>query len=456
MSAAPKLRTFGLVMLTLVAVDSVRNLPTAALFGTHLPFFFMVAAIFFLFPTAFVASFLAANTRDSGGIYQWVKQAFGKKWGAFAVYLQWVENVVWYPTMLSFVIGVFSYVFYPEGVGSKTFIFVMVVGLFWLATLINLTGVRFSAKFSTWCAMLGLVVPMLFLIALGGFWVWHNMPLALEFNSGSFIPHGDVNEAWSALTGVMLSFCGMELVTVFGRDTHNPQRTLPMALTIAVILIFVSMLFGSLAIAIVLPKGDISLLSGLMQAYEKFFAAYGLQKLLPVFALLVAIGGLGGVNAWIIGPTEGLCYAAQDGQFAKHYARLNHFNSPRNLLIAQAALVTVLATVFLFAHSINSSYWILTDLASLTYMSMYIIMFITALKFPVNSKQTSFLLPGGKKTINCLAVMGIIGASVTIFVGFFQPDTIQSGINGLAYALVVAISLGILMLPWLWMRREVS
>ncbi|HYF97670.1 MAG TPA: amino acid permease, partial [Coxiellaceae bacterium] len=86
---------FSLVMITVGSVDSIRNLPTTALFGTSLVFFFGLAAICFLIPTALVSAELSSSSTESGGIYAWIKHAFGVQTGFVAVWFQWIENVIW-------------------------------------------------------------------------------------------------------------------------------------------------------------------------------------------------------------------------------------------------------------------------------------------------------------------------------------------------------------------------
>src|SRR5437867_3921262 len=109
-----KISFFSLVILIIAAIDNIRNLPAAALFGSTLIFFFVLSAIIFLIPTALISAELSAAFPDKGGVYQWINKAFGKKWAMAAIWLQWINTMVWYPTMLSFVAGTLSYLINPE------------------------------------------------------------------------------------------------------------------------------------------------------------------------------------------------------------------------------------------------------------------------------------------------------------------------------------------------------
>ena len=99
------LSLFSLTMITVGSVDSIRNLPATAIFGSQLISFFILGALFFLLPTALVSAELASGWPKQGGIYVWVKEAFGKNMGFLAIWLQWVENVFYYPVLLMFLAG---------------------------------------------------------------------------------------------------------------------------------------------------------------------------------------------------------------------------------------------------------------------------------------------------------------------------------------------------------------
>src|SRR6185295_7837526 len=86
------LTTFALVMLMTGAIDSIRNLPATALFGSTLIFFFIFSAFIFLIPAALVSAELSSYCHEKGGVFHWIQMAFGKKMGFFAIWLQWVNT----------------------------------------------------------------------------------------------------------------------------------------------------------------------------------------------------------------------------------------------------------------------------------------------------------------------------------------------------------------------------
>ncbi|MGL5743185.1 MAG: APC family permease [Legionella sp.] len=423
------LTIFSLTMITVGSVDSIRNLPATALFGSQLIFYFVLGALFFLIPTALVSAELASGWAKQGGIYIWVKQAFGKKMGFLAIWLQWIENVIWYPTILSFVAGTIGYLINPALTSNPYFLWAVIVSSFWGATLLNLRGMKSSAAFSNLCSLAGLLLPMSVIIGLGAVWVTQGNPLQIQFDIPSIVPHLEDKSMLVSLTAIIMSFCGIEIATVHANDVKNPQHAFPKVLISSVGIILSTLILGSLAIAIVLPGKDINLVAGIMQAFEAFFSSYKMYWMMPVVAVMLVLGGLGGVSNWIIAPTKGLLVAAEDGNLPDYFQRTNENGAPVVMLYTQATIVTVLSGLFLFMPSVNGSYWLLTALAAQLYMLMYFIMFLAAIKlrFSEPTHYRAFKIPGGIWGMLFVASVGIIGVCATLAVSFIPPDGINVG-----------------------------
>ena len=423
------LTIFSLTMITVGSVDSIRNLPATALFGSQLIFYFILGALFFLIPTALVSAELASGWAKQGGIYIWVKEAFGKKSGFLAIWLQWIENVIWYPTILSFVAGTIGYLINPELTSNPYFLWAVIVTCFWGATILNLRGMSSSALFSNICSLAGLLLPMSLIIGLGVAWITQGNPLQIQFDIPSIVPHLSDRSMWVSLTAIIMSFCGIEIATVHANDVNNPQYAFPKALIYSVCIILSTLILGSLAIAIVLPGKDINLVAGIMQAFEAFFTSYHLSWMMPVVAVMLVLGGLGGVSNWIIAPTKGLLVAAEDGNLPEVFQRTNAKGAPVVMLLTQAIIVTVLSALFLFMPSVNGSYWLLTALAAQLYMLMYFIMFIAAIKLRLSQPHhhRPFRIPGGIWGMLLVAGIGIIGVTATLAVSFIPPEGINVG-----------------------------
>ena len=130
------LSMFGLAMLNVAAVMSLRGLPMMAKTGFTMIFYLLFAAVLFLVPVSLIAAELATGWPEEGGVYRWVKEAFGSRWGFVAIWLQWIQNVVWYPTVLAFAASAFAYFFAKPGMaGNQIYIAVFILVVYWAKTL---------------------------------------------------------------------------------------------------------------------------------------------------------------------------------------------------------------------------------------------------------------------------------------------------------------------------------
>ena len=79
---AMKLGVITLAIMNVAAVVSLRGLPAEAVYGLSSAFYYLFAAIVFLVPTALVAAELAAMfAQKEGGVFRWVGEAYGKRFG---------------------------------------------------------------------------------------------------------------------------------------------------------------------------------------------------------------------------------------------------------------------------------------------------------------------------------------------------------------------------------------
>jgi amino acid transporter len=421
-----KISLFSLVLLIVAAIDSIRNFPSMALFGSSLVFFFVFSALFFLLPISLVSAEFASRNAEEGGVFHWVRQAFGRRVGVLAVWLQWINTMVWYPTILSFIAGTAAYLVNPALGENKAFVVSVVLAVFWGLTLLNLRGIQISARLNAWCGSIGTLVPIGLLIVFGFCWFFGNHPVEIAFTSKTMLPSLSNSNNWVSLIAIMASFLGMELAGVHVNDIHNPQKNFPRALGLSVIILFGTMLLGALSIAVVIPDKQIQLVAGVMQTFQAFFEAFGLSFLMPVLTVLVLIGSVGMMINWLLSPAKGLLQAAEFGFLPKFFMKKNEHGVAVRILLAQAVLVTVFCLVLLLMPSINAFYWFLTALSTDLYMCMYVLVFLAALKLGRPPREgLHYRIPKGSRRLAC--IMGLLGCAITLIVGYFPPSDIQVG-----------------------------
>ena len=88
----------AMAVLITTSILSLRGLPSEAKYGIQSIFYYLFAAVVFLLPFSLVCAELASTYTKSGGLYRWVSEAFGPRWGWTAMYLEWQTIVIWFPT----------------------------------------------------------------------------------------------------------------------------------------------------------------------------------------------------------------------------------------------------------------------------------------------------------------------------------------------------------------------
>jgi putative glutamate/gamma-aminobutyrate antiporter len=423
------LSIFVLAMLNVSVMASLRNLPLVAEYGLGAVSYFLIVALLFLIPCALVSAELATGWPKSGGVYIWVREALGDRWGFFAVWVQWAHNLTWYPVILSFVATTLAYVIDPALAANKVYVLSVILVAFWGMTLLNYLGIRTSSWFSSIGVIVGTILPGLLIIALGLVWIMKGHPAQIPLNFDAIIPHPGSLNNMVFLAGMFLAFAGLEVTAVHAADVINPQKNYPRSILLAALITFFIFMLGSLAIAIVIPREQISLVRGLMDAFEVFFNFYNLGWILPVMGVLLIIGAIAEVNAWIIGPTKGLYATSIHGNLPPFFQNLNKHGMPTHLLLFQAIIVTVMSLVFLKLPTLSASYWILSAFSAQSYLLMYILMFISAivLRYTKPHVPRAYKIPYPHKGIWLASIVGILASLFAIMIAFIPPAQLMTG-----------------------------
>ena len=439
-SGARRLGVIGLALVLIAAMDSIRNLPATATFGWSAIFFYGIAVLTYLVPVALCSAELA--TTVGGGMYRWVREAFGSRWGFLAVWCDWSENIVWFPTVLVFLATTAAYVINPNLSQNKAFLVPVMLVIFWAVTLSSLFGSLKSARWTGVGVVIGTAVPTVAIIALGLWWAGSGKHSQIPYHASAIVPawHGLASLVYAA--GIVVAFAGMEIGGFYSHVTRNVKRTYPRSVLVAAATVASLSILGSVAIAMVVPAKQIQLAGGIMQAVSIFFAKLGISSLIRPFGVLVIIGVLCGLASWSMGPAEGMRRVAADGHLNPWWGRTNRRGAPTSVLILQATLGSVLALALVFVNNINTYYWMLTALVAQTFLVMYFLMYLSVIRLRITKPDAPrpFKIPGGRPGLALVTGAGVAGALFTFFLGFI-PASHLSLAGTIAYVAVMAFGM---------------
>lgn len=438
--------TTRLVFMTGAAVFSLRGLSFMAIEELTMFFYISFGTILFLIPASMVSAELGgAFGSTGGGVYTWVKEAFNKKLGFLSIWLQWIQNVVYYPIILGFAASIIAYMIgKPELSNNGIYVGIFCIIVYWISTFITLNGTQLMSKIASYGFLIGTIIPGAVLIIFTIIYIIQGNPIAFLHPSAvdtitSFTVDGISHPRWfphitsidniTFLAAVILIFAGIEVQAVHANELKNPSKQFPKVLFFAAALIFFLLLLGSLAISVVLPESKITLQSGLMQAFENIFVSMGVKWLLPVICVLMAFGILGCVISWIAGPSRGLLWTAKDGLLPSGLAKVNKNGIQQNILIIQGLIVSLLSSIYFIIPNVGVAFFLLGALTIGLYLIMYMLMYAAGIRLRYTQPELprSFIVPGGNAGMWAIAGIGFLAVLFAFIVSFFPPSQLPVG-----------------------------
>lgn len=440
-----KLGVFTLAMMNVTAVVSLRGLPSESVYGLSSAFYYLFAAVVFLIPTALIAAELAAMFQDKqGGVFRWVGEAYGKKFGFLAIWLQWIESTIWYPTILTFGAVSLAFVGFNQAgdevlSNNRIYTLVVVLVIYWGATFISLKGMGWVGKFAKLGGIIGTLVPTGVLVILAVVYLATGGHSYMDFH-GDFLPDlSNLNNLVLA-SSVFLAYAGMEMSGVHVTEVDNPTKNYPKAVFIGAIISVLVFVLGTFALGIIIPAKDINLTQSLLVGFDNYFHYIKASWLSPIIAIALAFGVLAAVLVWVSGPSKGIFTVGKAGYLPPFFQKTNKAGVQKNILIVQGIIVTILSLLFVVMPSVQSLYEILSQLTILLYLIMYMLMFSAAIVLRYKMKQTERPYRIGKKgnlLIWILGGLGFVGSLLAFVLSFIPPSQIKIGSTTVWYSVLI-------------------
>lgn len=436
-----RMTVLQLILMTTAAVMSLRGVPLMSQVELTMFAYMAFAAVFFLVPAALVSAELGTTFADKGGgVYTWVKAAFNKRVGFVAVFMQWIQNLVWYPITITFgSAAIFYMIGMPELSNNGKFIGGATIVIYWISTWISLKAPTKIPKLSSVGFVWGTVVPLVILIVLAVFWMIDKNPI--EFNhipanqteiaetingitTPRFIPHLTSIGGIVFLSTIILLFSGIEALAVHANELDQPKTQYPKAIFIASFLCFVVLGIGAYAVSVILPYDKIELDSGVMDAFKMGFEHYNIDWLTNIMAVLVVVGCVASVIAWISGPSKSLLYTAKDNELPKFMAVVDKNGVQINIILLQGGIVTLLCSLYFFMDNVNVAFFLLSSLNATLYLVMYVLMYVAGIRLRKTQPDLArpFKVPGGKNGIYIFGGVGLAAVIFALILCFIPPS----------------------------------
>jgi len=254
-----------MVLFSISAILLLDTLAAAASIGVSSIFWWIFLGVIFFIPFALICAEMGCAYPEQGGIYAWIKNAFGGRWASRATWAYWVNTAVWIPAIYILFAGIFKQMFIPDL--SLEWQIAIAIGLTWFAVVVNII----TLDIGKWVPNLGAVLKVLIFIAvIGGalyFYQDHGManPLSMQALTPSW------SQGLQYIPAIIYGMLGFELVSASSDEMDNPAKDVPRSIFISGAMIILLYTLATLAILAAIPAGDINLVEGLLDTLYFFF-----------------------------------------------------------------------------------------------------------------------------------------------------------------------------------------
>lgn len=433
------------VCITLVA-ESVA--PTAAI-GNSQYFWWIFLIIAFCLPYGLITAELGSTFDSEGGMYDWVKAAFGKKWAGRVAWNYWINFPLWIASLAVAVTDVVAGIFNVEL--SLIWLLVLQLGYTWLVALLGTARIGENK----WLVNIGTFFKIAFMLALGLLGIYVFIKTGESANPiksvSDLLPTMDL-AGLSFISVIIFNFLGFEVVATFTKDMENPKKEIPKALIIGGALMALFYVLPATGINIAMST-EAAEAAGITDAFAILLTSLGMSESV-IRVIVIAVGLMfiytmvANIASWSFGVNSVAKYAADDGSMPKIFSKENkegvaYMASILNGVVASIIVVVGIILGFV-SESASNLFWTFFSLSLVTLLISYIPIFPAFLKLRKTDKtERAYKVPGNNLVLNLMTwiplILLVLGVIFTLFIDF----TMESILANLPLILGVLVSFSI-------------
>jgi glutamate:GABA antiporter len=422
---------WDVLLFNVAAVLGPRWIAAAAHNGTSSMSLWILAALLFCVPTAFVVLELSTRFPHEGGLYAWSKEAFGEFHGFVAGWTYWVYTFFYFPGLLMASAAMAAYIGGSAGthlVDNRTFLIVGSMALLLVAVVLNIVGLDVG-KWLQNAGGIGTYVPLVMLIGLGAY-IWHVRGTATHFTLHNMMPvwNWDTVNFWPQIA---FAFTGLELVATMSEEIREPRKTFPRAIFGSGISIAILYMAGTVAILAIQNADVVDPKSGAFGALEVGSAILGIGFFGVIAATLNAVGNAGGIGTTVAGISRVPFVAGIDRYMPAAFGKIHpKWRTPWVSILVQAGISCAILLLIQLNESANSAYQILVDAGTILNFIPFLYMYAAAMKLAgrADRKESSnaVLIPGGKVGVWIAGTLGFLVVLMGIALSMVPPGEAQN------------------------------
>ncbi len=368
---------WDVVLFNITAIVGFRWISVAAAGGNTSMTLWVAALAFFFLPQALAVMELTRRMPVEGGVYSWTRSVFGDFHGFMAGWCYWTNNLVYFPNLLVYLAGISVFMAgssYQELGESKPYVMAFSLLAILAVTLANVFGLQSGrwvhnvGGIGTWVT--GAALLLFGAIALFRYGSANPMP------AESFLADILTFDKLSFFAAICFGFAGLELAAVLAGEVKDPERTIPRATVFSGIVVAGIYVLGTFALLVALPRADINIITGFLQGIAAVADKLGVSWTTNLLALLITLGGIGGLMAWFTGSARMPFVAGIDHFLPTSFGRVHpKYGSPYVAVIVQAIIASLFVVMSFAGATVQEAYLILLDTTLLVYFLPYVYLF---------------------------------------------------------------------------------
>ncbi|MBH8622431.1 MULTISPECIES: APC family permease [Spiroplasma] len=390
-----KLKITDIILFTFSAIFVLDSFAAAAKIGWSSIIYWFLLAIFYFLPYGFISAELSSTFGAEGGMYVWVKKAFGRKWAARTNWLYWINVGLWMSSVYLAFSSTLSFAFF-----NNTLNFWIQIGIALLLTWIIIVLNFIRLEKLKWIPNLTSVAKLIVTVALivgAIYWLANGHPVSTLINDAKFgfLP------SWSTgvifLPVIIYNFSGFELQSNATDKIDNPQKTIPKSILISGIIIIICYLIGTAAVNIIVNVNHLDEANGIIQSIGAAFKAPWITMIVAIFILFTFFGTM---LTWTSGANLAIKEAAEDGEFPSIFASKLKNDTPLWASIITGIISTIVILIggamLSATPNVANLFWTLYAFSSLMFLAPYFLIFPAYIKLRLSKPniERSFKIKG--------------------------------------------------------------
>jgi len=370
-------RGIDMTLFTVAAILVIDTLAPSAAIGPSSISWWIITLVLFFIPYGLITAELGTTYPEQGGLYVWVRNAFGERWAARTTWLYWINVALWMPSVYVLFAGMFAQLFIPDlSLWGQILIGILMT---WVTVVIGIIALDIGK----WVPNIGALMKALIMLVIGvGAFVYaarHGVANDLSFRN--ILPSWDAGLYF--LPVIVYNFMGFELMSGAGEEMQNPQRDIPRAIITAGLLIAFFYLMGTIGMLMALPAEQLGLVTGIIDTLRILFGESGLGG---VIVTILGIGALytflTNMVTWTMGANRTAAEAANEGELPAFFGQLHPVNkTPVGAYVLTGIVSSAVLVIYgLMAATAEELFWSLFAFSSIVFLMPYLAMFPAFLK----------------------------------------------------------------------------